>query len=186
MPVRKIAATIVLFVFLFNLIGYKFLFDYLQHQNDRALETVIDKEQYSENDLISVRIPLSMPYQPESTPFERVSGEITVGGMVYKYVKRRIDNGDLVLLCLPDRRKTELASGKDAFFRLANEFQQVNNKHQDGKTTSIFKLSVFSLADLVEISVRSTAQKTLRNDDYNCFIPQPVVSSTDPPPDTRA
>src|SRR5206468_295 len=154
-------------------------------KNDQAFETTIDRNEYQDSDLITIRIPLSMPYQPGNTDFERVSGEVTIGNVIYKYVKRKIDQGDLVLLCLPDRKKTELVSGKDAFFKLATEFQQINTgKHQGGKTTGIFKLSVFPLSGIIDLSTACNSLGVPLAAVYNCTMPLPCLRSLDRPPET--
>jgi hypothetical protein len=57
-----------------------------------------------------------MPYLAENTAFERVDGEITVDGKLFKYVKRKIHNGQLVLLCLPDEKKTKLRSASLSYY----------------------------------------------------------------------
>ncbi|HEU0064846.1 MAG TPA: hypothetical protein VFQ58_07435, partial [Flavisolibacter sp.] len=142
--VNIFAAFILLLVFSFNLFGYKVLFDYLQHRNDLLLEASLDKNEYNEDDLITIKVPITLPYQTDMKDFERIDGEITINGMIYKYVKKKIEQGQLVLKCLPDQQKMQLQTGKDEFFKLANEFAQYNQtKHSNHKNQSIFRLVVF-------------------------------------------
>ncbi len=124
MILKKSIAIFFLALFLFNLIGYKSLFYYLQQQSDEQFRASLDKNDYNAQDLITIKIPLSVPYQVESKDFERVDGEINLDGKIYKYVKRKISNGDLILLCLPDQNKMRLQTAKDDFFKFANDLQQ--------------------------------------------------------------
>ena len=117
---NRLTAIFLTLLFLFNLIGYKAFFFFAQHRSDLQYEAVLDSAQYDESDLITLEVDLNMPYLAENTVFERVDGEITIDGHIYKYVKRRICNGQLVLLCLPDAQKTKLQSARQEFFAYAN------------------------------------------------------------------
>ena len=118
---KRTAAILLLLLFLFNWFGYRLLSGYLQTQADNHLEARLDKEQYDASRLIEMRVPLNMPYQLNSTDFERYDGEIEINGVHYKYVKRKVDNGQLVLLCLPNETKMKLQGARDEFFKLVND-----------------------------------------------------------------
>jgi len=96
----------------------------MQHRADTRLEAQLDQHQYNESSLIEIRIPLNMPYQTASSGFERYDGEIEYNGIHYKYVKRKIEDGQLVLLCLPNETKMRLQSARDEFFKLINDIQR--------------------------------------------------------------
>ena len=99
---------------------------------DRQLEIKIDRNDYDESLLVEVRIPLHMPYLSEQMEFERHYGEMTIEGKHYTYVKRKIENGELVLKCLPNSsRERILAAGND-FFKLANGLDQPGKKQDNG------------------------------------------------------
>ena len=71
---KRAAAILLLFIFLFNWFGYRLLSDYLQHRADTHLESQLDQHQYNEASLIEIRIPLNMPYQNVSSDFDRYDG----------------------------------------------------------------------------------------------------------------
>lgn len=138
---KKIATILLLALVLFNLVGYKLVFYYMQQQADRQLETSLDNGSYNEADLITIKIPLSNPYQLNHPEFERVDGEINVKGIIYKYVKRKICDGQLVLLCLPDKNKMRLQEAKNDFFKVTNDLAQHNgSKNAPSKNTG-FKIA---------------------------------------------
>lgn len=122
----------------FNWIGYRLLTNVMQNNADLALETRIDNADYDEASLIEIRVPLNAPYLLESSAeFQRYDGELELQGIHYKYVKRKVVNGELVLLCLPNKSKTELQNSRDEFFKLVND---LNHSQSKGKsTTSSFK-----------------------------------------------
>jgi len=114
---RKIAAILLLAILVFNWVGYRVLTYYLQNKSDSHLQAKIDVDDYAPSDLVELRIPLSLPYMTSWDNFERYDGEIEVNGIHYKYVKRKIVNDSLVLLCLPDVNKTKMEKLNDAYLK---------------------------------------------------------------------
>jgi hypothetical protein len=134
---KRAAAILLLFIFLFNWFGYRVLSDYLQHRADTQLESQLDQHQYNEASLIEIRIPLNMPYQNVSSDFERYDGEIEFNGIHYKYVKRKVANGELVLLCLPNENRMRLMNARDEFFKLVNDLKNPSQEKSSTPAHSI-------------------------------------------------
>jgi hypothetical protein len=135
--VKKLAAILLLVLFLFNIIGYRIVFYFVQQQDDIALETSLDKDQYDESELITIKVPLSLPYQTDWKDFERVDGEMNLDGKIYKYVKRKVQDGQLVLMCLPDEHKMRIQNARDEFFKLANDLSSTNSSKKSSNTVSL-------------------------------------------------
>ena len=158
---RKFAAILLLLIFLFNLVGYRFLFNYAQQKSDVKVTASLDKHDYNDADLITIKVPLSMPYQVIQSDFERVDGEISIDGKIYKYVKRKIVDGEMVLMCLPDANKTRIQSAKAEFFKSTNDIAQNNTSKKAGSSkTEFFKnlgsdyeqqMTFYSIAQLSSI-----------------------------------
>jgi hypothetical protein len=121
---KRITAILFLLVLLFNLYGYQLVIAYLQQQNDRHLTAQLDREAYTEEDLINIKTPLALPYYSNSPDFERVDGTVHINGVEYKYVKRRIYNDSLELLCMPNTANQKLQNAKSDFFKLSNDLQR--------------------------------------------------------------
>lgn len=90
--------------------GYQWLFAYLQRQADTELNARLDGNDYREADLLELRIPLNNPYQNNTAGFERSYGEVRHQGQVYTYVKRKVENGVLILQCIPNTGKSRIQS----------------------------------------------------------------------------
>ncbi len=118
---RKSVSIILLLVLLFNMIGYRAWFYYAEKKADAAMEARIDKDQYDDNDLITLQIPLYNPYQLEQKTFERANGEVNINGKTFKYVKRKVSDGNLILLCLADNHKTVLKKARTNYENVAND-----------------------------------------------------------------
>ena len=114
-------------VLFFNWYGYQLLSNYWQNQAERKLEANFDRNEYDESALISFKVPLhSLAYFNSSAGFERVNGQIDIGGVRYQYVKRRIFGDSLEVLCLPNLTSMQLRTASNDFFRQVNDLQQQN------------------------------------------------------------
>ncbi len=118
---RKSTSIILQFILLFNMIGYRAWFFYAEKKADAAMEARIDKDQYDENDLVTLQIPLYNPYQLEQKTFERANGEVNINGKTFRYVKRKVSDGNLILLCLADNHKTVLKKASSNYENATND-----------------------------------------------------------------
>lgn len=130
---RKIAAILLLFMLFFNWYGYRIITSVLASDADQRLESRLDNNDYDESQLIELKVPLNMPYQTSQSEFERHYGEIKIEGKLYTYVKRKIDNGFLVLKCIPNESKQKIREAGDEFFKKANGLDTPVEKNQQGQ-----------------------------------------------------
>ena len=130
---RKAASILLLSILLFNWCGYHLLVFLLQETANSKFEARLDDGEYDESQLVSVKIPVSyLPYYNNSGSYERVAGQVDIGGLTYKYVKRRIYNDSLELLCIADQNVMKLKSAKNEFFRFENDLRHSGqNKNQN-------------------------------------------------------
>jgi hypothetical protein len=127
---KKFTAISLIALLVFNWYGYQLLINYFQQQATTHLQVKLDSEQYDESSLVQVRVPLNMPYITDWDQFEKYEGETEINGIHYKYVKRKIEKGELVLLCIPNQQKTSLQAARQQFFKLVNDLQQPGAKKE--------------------------------------------------------
>lgn len=147
---KKLFAIVLLGILLFNWGGYRFVTDYLEARADQRLEAALDQENYDEAALISIKVPTNLPYYSNSPTYERVDGSININGIAYKYVKRRIYNDSLEVMCIPNAVKAGLQTARDDFFRLANDL--VSNTSAKKSTDNHAHAVKFSVQDYTTIS----------------------------------
>ena len=135
---KKFAAILLLSLLAFNWYGYRLLTAYLEHRATSAMEARLDQNHYNEQELIEFRVPLNLPYQTNWKEFERFDGEIEIDGVHYQYVKRKVKDGHLVVLCIPNESKQKLQTTRDEFFKLVNDLSQPAKKGNNGNPT-VFK-----------------------------------------------
>ena len=141
---KKIASILLLGLLLFNCCGYRWVINIVQQQADTKLEAKLDRNEYDESQLIEIRVAVNMPYQTDWADFERYDGEIEVNGIHYKYVKRKVQDGQLVLKCIPNQTRQRLESAKDDLFKITNDIQQDNAAKKSGAPNSILVKNVLS------------------------------------------
>jgi len=117
---KKFAAILLIIILFFNWYGYRIVTTILTNDADKQLEVQLDNKEYDESQLIEVRVALNIPYQNDQAEFERHYGEMEVDGKYYTYVKRKIENGFLILKCIPNSSKEKIKAAGNDFFKMAN------------------------------------------------------------------
>ena len=146
------AAILFLLIVVFNLYGYRLMSSYMSGTSTAAIEQKADTAQYSDDELVSVKAKLNLPYYTSSSEFERAYGSININGKDYEYVKRRVHNDTLEVLCLPNKTKTGLKS-------VANDFAKAStDQSQEKKNSGILKISLpdFFCAEQTNLFVPSS------------------------------
>lgn len=107
-----------------------------------------------------------MPYQAVNTSFERHYGEVEISGQYYTYVKRRIEDGFLVLKCLPNHQKENIQNAAGKFFKTTSGIDKENGKSAApfGKLVKLLPGDFDNDKQLFQLSL-STAT-TLRNNSF--------------------
>jgi hypothetical protein len=140
---KRLVSILLLIVLLFNFIGYRFFSSYLEEKANTQLEAKLDQNDYNDDQLISLKIPVThLSYYNSSAQFERVDGQIEVNGIQYKYVKRRFYNDSVEMLCIPNQTAMSLRSAKDEFFKLVNDLQRTGQSKKTDPHSSSKNFSV--------------------------------------------
>lgn len=111
----------------------------MQLKTNENLEALLDNNSYDDSQLMELKIPVHLPYQNRWTTFERYNGEIEIEGVMYKYVKRKLANDTLYLMCIPNIKKMRLETAKNDFFKIANDLMQNNSSKESGNPHSVYK-----------------------------------------------
>jgi hypothetical protein len=130
---KKLVAIILAGLLLFYWSGYQLLFAYLQQRAERALETQLDNSGYDQSMLVSIKIPATqLAYYNESVEFKRVDGVIMIGGISYRYVKRRFFADSIELRCLPDGAELRMVQSRNELAGWINNFHFPPSKGRPG------------------------------------------------------
>lgn len=128
MILKKAASIFLLLIFLFNTIGYKAFFLYQERQADARIEARIRTISELDKRLISIKIPINLPYQTDWREFESVDGEMSYKGRTYKYVKRKVMRDSIILLCIDHKEKSQIEKTSSDYFKKVNDLASDNQK----------------------------------------------------------
>jgi hypothetical protein len=125
---KKLITITLLAVHLFNIAGYNLLFHYFMNRSEARLIKQLDRNDYNDQDLVVLKMPLNLPYYNSSGTTERVDGEIEISGTHYNYVKRQVSNDTLYLYCIPNTAKTKLRNAQTDFSKGVSDTQPDTGK----------------------------------------------------------
>lgn len=163
---KKLAAILLLAIFAFNLFGYKLWSYFAEQQAYVQLTQKLDSNNYNEEDLLLVIKPVNLPYYNNTADFTSAEGETEINGVIYRYVKYRIHNNQLEMLCLPDNKKTNIREAKHNYFSATADIE----KKSDGKSTPVKNSLKNSFSDFEENAVYVlTAHKATIISSYDLY-----------------
>jgi hypothetical protein len=128
---KRVTAILMLFVFLFGLIGYYGVFWVLFEKAQLELSERLDENLYDETEAVTIKLPLNLAYPIQATEFERVDGSFEYQGEFYKLVKQKLANDTLYIVCIKDHETKQLASFFSAITKAS---------HDQPVSSSAFKL----------------------------------------------
>ncbi|MBL7871118.1 MAG: hypothetical protein JNM78_05870 [Cyclobacteriaceae bacterium] len=95
-------------LFLLNVLGYYGIFLGLQVNNTLTLQEQFDNDDYAHLKEVTVKVPLTVPYQSDTREYVRVNGEFEHEGDVYKMVKQRLQRDTLYIVCVKDNTSKKI------------------------------------------------------------------------------
>ena len=126
-----------LVVAVFNLGGYGLFMAHVEEQAMHKLEQQLDDSSYNNQQLDTFKLPVThLPYYTNSQEYQRQGGEIEIGGVVYNYVKKRIYNDSLEVVCIANNEVTRLRTARNDFFKI---FTDLENASKSKKAVVAFK-----------------------------------------------
>jgi hypothetical protein len=181
--VKGFAAAIILLILCFNWFGYNAVICFMQQKSDMQMEAMMDKKSIKESELFEIKIPLHLPYQTSWANYERFDGEVKMDGTIYKYVKRKLTDDTLHLMCIKNIKKMEYENAKSDFYKNTNDISSKNNSQ---KSASILfkKLMIDSdnfSADLTILSQVALVQKNFISFTDSKITDAHLISPKQPP-----
>jgi hypothetical protein len=179
---RKLFSILLIIVLLFNWFGYQLLIYFTEVKANVQLEAQLDEDKYDESQLVSIKIPVTyLPYYNNSKIFERINGQVEIRGVPYKYVKRRIYNDSLEMLCIPNHAAIKSQANKNEFFKFANDLQQEKKSGSHNGSYKIFSLGYYTANDLLQIN-NPPCRVSLMSAFYSLNISSRSILSEERPP----
>lgn len=166
-------------ILMLNTLGYYGIFLGLQYRNDLAMANALDDEMYDSANSIMFTVAVSLPYIPDQTDFERVSGKFEYEGELYRMVKQRYAKDVLTVVCIRDTEHKKINHA------LADYVKTFTGKAAHDKPTS--KISVTIIKDYLPMFIsidpvaNGWATRISRNTDHRVLMSTFTSSIVHPP-----
>ena|SRR5688572_8931762 len=117
--------------------GYYGIFLGLQYKNDKDMVQKFDAENYSDSDVVTIKIPISIPYVMDSKDFARVDGKFEHNGEFYRLVKQKLSKDTLYVVCIKDRENKRIDDAMTTFVKTFTD-KPVDNNQSNAKIVITF------------------------------------------------
>ena len=141
---KKLIAIFLVLLLLFNALGFFGLFIGLRYKSALDLVERLDKQEYLDEETVTLRIPMTLPYHLDSE-YERVDGEIEHNGEFYRLVKQKLQKDTLYIVCIKDYGSKRITQA------LADYVETFTDKPIDAKSTG--KLFTSFIKDFLPTSI---------------------------------
>jgi len=175
---KRVFALLFLFVFFFNVGGYYIMYWGLRQQANAELRDQLDAGLYTENQTVTIKVPVALPYQTDRD-YERVDGSFEYKGDFYKLVKQKTQSDTLYVICIRDQQEKHLVGEMINYTKLFNDFPSTSqtlklfgNLLKDYTSSAAFELLIGSAGHITEMKFT----------DNSFQIVSFFISVTSPPP----
>ena len=110
------------------------------------MQVSLDQNKYKESELVSFKIPLNQPYIINSDGYESLEGNMDYNGINYQFVKKKILNDTLEIVCIPNNTRTQIDNNKEDFTK---QLADIVNTSTSKKSQGIQQLK-FSFTDFTQ------------------------------------
>lgn len=148
---RRVLALVSLFLFLLNVMGYYGVFIGLQFKNTQELQARFDEDDYSRDQEITIKMPMTIPYATDSREYTRVNGEFEYQGEVYHLVKQKLQKDTLYIVCVKDNTSKDIKQALTDYVKSFTD-KPVNEKSQSKSVQQFMKDYLVTSTSLESIS----------------------------------
>ncbi len=139
----------------------------------------LDKNNYNDKDLVEVKMPLNSPYITNTKDYERYDGSIDMNGVHYNYVKRKIYDDTLYLMCIRNSQKMQLCEAKNNFQRLVTD---VPSNKDNGSATKKFNITdEYNFPPQSEFTYNTIVLKQDKLFFSTALLTRPIQTNDQPP-----
>lgn len=177
---KKAFAIFFLSLFLFYTGGYYLVFVALKHQSNKKLVQLFDSGDYAEEETLTIKIPITLPYPVYANGFERVNGEFEYKGEFFKLIKHKLDGDTLHIVCFKDVKAKSISTALADFAKLSNDIPLSSKS-----PISIIGKMIKDYEPLPKLDLAHLDTGWSRNASFGnvpLFIPQITLPVFSPPP----
>ncbi len=159
---------------------------WLENRATDKLQLQLDDNQYDQTKLISIKVPATyLSYYNNSEKFEPVQGQIEIGGLQYRFVKRRLFNDSIEMLCIQNSEAMHYKKANYDYFKLVYDLQRPGGKKTGSHSFKRFTSVYCTVNELYRIeNVYSSLESNKSS--YTVGLPENSASIDERPPKRMA
>ncbi|HLZ15511.1 MAG TPA: hypothetical protein VKQ08_00630 [Cyclobacteriaceae bacterium] len=131
---KRIVSIVLIWLFLFNVIGYYGIYVAMLRHARVALNEKIDNGQLKDDQTVTIKIPMALPYPVQQDVYERVQGDFEYLGEFYKLVKQRYSSDTLYVVCTKSLEEKKAFKVLSDFVKLSTDQASAAPHSQHAKT----------------------------------------------------
>jgi hypothetical protein len=105
---------------------------------DLDLGRLFDAHDYRDEETVTLKVPLVLPYHIDLSEFERVDGKIEYNGQHYRLIKQKLINDTLHIVCYRDKHTQQIEQVLSDYVKTFTD-NPVHDKHQAKELTGFLK-----------------------------------------------
>lgn len=118
---KRSFSILLLLVFLFNVVGYYPVFWGLKYHARMEMTQRLDNENYNAAETVTIKIPLTVPYNTFGQDYERMAGSFEHHGEFFNLVKQKLEKDTLYIVCIKDHKEKQLHAAMTDFIKLSTD-----------------------------------------------------------------
>jgi hypothetical protein len=154
---KSVFAILFTVLLLMNVMGYYGVFMGLQYKNSLDLTYSLDSERYSQENTITFKIPVAIPYHVDDIEYQRIDGTVIHQGVYYRLVKQKLMGDTLSVVCLRDDRQTEIKGALTDYVKTFADHATGSGQHHKGTISFIKDFTPTSVGIMSSITGWSKA-----------------------------
>ncbi len=111
----------------------------LQFKTSQDLVQRLDNLDYSDDETVTLKVPMAIPYHIDSDEYERVDGEIEHQGEFYRLVKQKLVKDTLYIVCIKDTESKRLKQALADYVKTFTDKPSTPNHHQTNIASTFIK-----------------------------------------------
>lgn len=175
---QRAIAILLLLVFTFNVTGYYGIYWFARDHFHAIMLQKLDADNYSSYESITLKIPISLPYQlnSASADFERINGSFQYRGEFYKLVKQKMKADTLYVVCIKDQQEKQLHAAMSDFLKISNDIPSSNIKVLNGFVKDfeeVALIEIHTVRNSILAKIYTSHQYSLLNRSIAVLSPPP-------------
>jgi hypothetical protein len=182
--VKKALSIVLVVVFLFNVIGYYGIYVAMLSQARTALNEKIDNDQYKEDQTITIKLPLTLPYPGQQNEYQRVEGDFEHQGEFYKLVKQKYLNDTLYVVCLKNVDEKKAVKMFSDLAKLSTDQSSAPSNNQNAKTVVNIIKDYNPVVEQIQLAPRQVIELGISFTFFSTNILSQDITVFSPPPES--